>query len=325
MEMASLVDDETARAMVSEVSMDKSNCVLCESQVEQQMRPDRLMYQVNCRTCGTYMISVQLLLAWNGLEERKQKHLLSAKTREASDAGKPITLMTDNLSILLESIPRLATPLDNMDRFVLLLSKRQQRADVGVKLDATTDYPLVFAHDGDESNYLLQTLMAQDLVTIPYGGERLLLTPKGWERALELQRTQRDSNQAFVAMWFTKELGGVWEEGFRPALKSTGFDPYRVDRDQFNDKIDDHIVAEIRRSGLLVADFTGHRAGVYFEAGFATGLGIPVIYTCRETDIKEVQFDTRQYNHIVWTTAADLKSNLALRIAATLPGRTVEP
>jgi nucleoside 2-deoxyribosyltransferase len=31
----------------------------------------------------------------------------------------------------------------------------------------------------------------------------------------------------------------------------------------------------------MVCDLTGYRGGVYFEAGFAYGLGLPVIYTCR--------------------------------------------
>jgi nucleoside 2-deoxyribosyltransferase len=83
------------------------------------------------------------------------------------------------------------------------------------------------------------------------------------------------------------------------------------------------IVAEIRRSGLVVADFTGNRGGVYFEAGFAMGLGIPVIWTCRDTDINAVHFDTRQYNHIVWKEAGDLREQLQRRIEATIPGRAI--
>jgi nucleoside 2-deoxyribosyltransferase len=46
--------------------------------------------------------------------------------------------------------------------------------------------------------------------------------------------------------------------------------------------INDEIIAQIRRSRFMVCDLTGHRGGVYFEAGFAYGLGMPVIYTCRK-------------------------------------------
>jgi hypothetical protein len=78
----------------------------------------------------------------------------------------------------------------------------------------------------------------------------------------------------------------------------------------------------------LVADFTqgesGARGGVYYEAGFAHGLNLPVIFTCREDAIGKVHFDTRQYNHIVWETVEELRDKLAKRIAATVgdgPGK----
>ncbi len=76
-------------------------------------------------------------------------------------------------------------------------------------------------------------------------------------------------------------------------------------------------MAEIRRSGLVVADFTGQRQGVYYEAGFARGIGITVIPTCREDETEKLHFDTRQYNHIVWKEPADLADQLHDRIAAT--------
>ena len=59
-------------------------------------------------------------------------------------------------------------------------------------------------------------------------------------------------------------------------MEDTGFRALRIDMKQFNEKICDHIIAEIRRSRFLIADVTGHRAGVYFEAGYAMGLGLPV-------------------------------------------------
>ena len=122
-------------------------------------------------------------------------------------------------------------------------------------------------------------------------------------------------------MWFHTELDHVYENGFKAALDDTGYQSIRIDLIEHNEKICDRIVAEIRRSGLLIADITGNRPGVYFEAGFAMGLGLPVIWTCRDTDIDDVHFDTRQYNHIVWKDAADLKKRLADRIEATLPTR----
>jgi nucleoside 2-deoxyribosyltransferase len=93
----------------------------------------------------------------------------------------------------------------------------------------------------------------------------------------------------------------------------------RIDLEEHNDKIDDRIISEIRRSGLVVADFTGQRGGVYFESGFAMGLGIPVIRTCRKDNVDTLHFDTRQYSHVLWESPEELKEKLTNRIRATFP------
>ena len=54
----------------------------------------------------------------------------------------------------------------------------------------------------------------------------------------------------------------------------------------------------------MVADMTygknGHRGSVYYEVGFAHGLNIPVIFTCKKGFLNELAFDIRQYPHIAW-------------------------
>ena len=96
----------------------------------------------------------------------------------------------------------------------------------------------------------------------------------------------------------------VWENAIKPGIEDAGYEPVRVDRKEHVNKIDDEIVAELRRARFVVADFTcgqaGARGGVYYEAGFAHGRGVPVIFSCREDVIEKLHFDTRQYSHIVW-------------------------
>ena len=87
---------------------------------------------------------------------------------------------------------------------------------------------------------------------------------------------------------------------------------------EFNDKICDEIIAHIRKAKFVIADVTQHKTGVYFEAGFAMGLGKPVIWTCKEEDLEKVHFDTRQYNHIFWKDENDLYERLTRRIQATI-------
>lgn len=142
---------------------------------------------------------------------------------------------------------------------------------------------------------------------------------------LEQDTTAAESQTAFVAMWFASEMTGVYDDGIVPAVEELGYRPIRIDRREHNNKIDDEIIAEIRRARFVIADFScgpdGVRGGVYYEAGFAAGLGIPVIYMVRENDVGKLHFDTRQINHIVWADPTDLRQKLLNRIGATLGPR----
>lgn len=113
------------------------------------------------------------------------------------------------------------------------------------------------------------------------------IAAKGWERIDDLTYRTPSSPQAFVAMWFHQTTDDAYKDGIAPAIEANGFLPVRIDAKQHVNRIDDEIIAEIRKSTFVVADFTcakGQvRGGVYYEAGFAMGLRIPVIWTCKET------------------------------------------
>ena len=147
------------------------------------------------------------------------------------------------------------------------------------------------------------------------------VTISGHVRIAE-ESANTDASQAFVAMWFDDSVESAYDEGIAPAIRDCGFNAKIINRDSTVDKIDDAIIAQIRRSRFLVADFThgdeGARGGVYYEAGFAHGLGIPVIFTCRSDVIDEIHFDTRQYAHIVWNTTGELRDSLRDRILARI-------
>ena len=177
----------------------------------------------------------------------------------------------------------------------------------------------------DELIFLLDFLESASWLEKMPGGATLLnyrVTVSGHSYLAEIDHFLADSSQAFVAMWFNNSMDVVWEKGLRPAIKDTGYEPVRIDQKEHLNKIDDEIIAEIRRSRFLVADFTqgetGARGGVYYEAGFAHGLNIPVIFTCRRDSLEQVHFDTRQYPHIVWETPQQLRDSLANRISAVL-------
>jgi hypothetical protein len=148
-----------------------------------------------------------------------------------------------------------------------------------------------------------------------------MLTAKGYARIAEIEGANSGSTEAFIAMWFDPSMNNA-KTAIEEGIAEAGYKPVRIDDQEHNDKIDDAIIAAIRRSRFVVADFTqgesGARGGVYYEAGFAHGLNIPVIFTCHKEKLKTVHFDTRQYNHIAWDDAQDLRRRLAQRISATL-------
>lgn len=155
------------------------------------------------------------------------------------------------------------------------------------------------------------------------------ITTEGYARLADLEHQDSNSAKAFVAMWLDESTEEAWEKGIRPAINNASYEPVRIDQKEYANKIDDEIIAEIRRSRFLVADFThgenGVRGSVYYETGFAHGLDIPVIFSCRSDLINEIHFDTRQYNHIAWKTPEELREALEKRISAVLgdgPQRT---
>lgn len=143
------------------------------------------------------------------------------------------------------------------------------------------------------------------------------------------QATNVDLAQAFVAMWFDPSMDEAYRLSIEPAISEAGYKALRIDQKLHNNKIDDEIIAEIRRSKFLVADFTqgddGARGGVYYEAGFAQGLGLKVIFTCRKDAIDKVHFDTNHYNHVVWATPAELFKGVKDRILAEFGQGPVSP
>jgi len=274
-----------------------------------------------CPSCGTYIADGELLESQRQSGEPPlagpNAYILSGVLRRASNKGVPLRVSFANADDLASAAAPPESPMDAMDLILRDLLHRQQSAADTV-LYQQNDYPVAFAKNGEEFQFLLEQLAKEKLIEMPQP-KHWRLTVDGWKRVRQLRQRRLESEQAFVAMWFTDELRSAWEDGFSPALRDAGYNPLRIDSVEHNEKIDDRIVAEIRRSALLVADFTGGRGGVYFEAGLAVGLDIPVIWTCRSDHVDQLHLDTRQYNHIVWKRVADLRERLVQRIRATAP------
>jgi hypothetical protein len=152
------------------------------------------------------------------------------------------------------------------------------------------------------------------------------LSIQGWERVHELMKEAKDSRKAFMAMKFgDPRLDEIFRDHFKPAVKQTGFTLSRLDEEPRAGLIDDRMRLEIRTSRFLIADLTHGNAGAYWEAGFAEGLGRPVIYTCRKDVFDDPQrrphFDTNHHLTVVWDPEAIERAVEELKtvIRVTLP------
>jgi hypothetical protein len=307
-------------------------CKLCDrslkdAQVQKLHEP--VVWRVSCERCGVYVMSHLAFRSAPPPEVKALRYVLSALARIRTETGadplvieneiwgSPERLEAHVAGLVPWTVP--AKVLATLE----LLGERSSVPGQEIMLDGETDYPLVYCREGDELVYYLEYLRVAHLIELrtELGSTKTwsTISVKGWEkldRESGIDGTKRE--QGFVAMWFDESLREVFEKSIEPLSAETGFRMLRMDRKQFNDKICDQILKEIRRSRFVIADVTGHRQGVYFEAGFALGLGIPVIWTCRQSDLKDAHFDTRQYNHIVWKDGADLQAQLGDRIAATI-------
>jgi len=122
-----------------------------------------------------------------------------------------------------------------------------------------------------------------------------MLKPKGYAKLAEIKGTNSTSQQGFVAMWFGEPVKAAYDEALEPAIRAAGYLPLRIDQKNHIGKVDDEIIAEIRRSRFVVCDFTCEkgkpRGNVYYEAGFAKGLNIPVFWTVRADSLDDLQLE----------------------------------
>ncbi len=290
-------------------------CVICSQPVETAGRVDTGdEFYFECALCGSFTLTgTALELAPDLSEEEKAKFRGWVHDQNVLNAVPTISSET------LKTIKSVRVPsfAEKADRLLLRLVSKTSRLGQRVALGPELIGP-IYGNSVQEVGYVAEYLEAKSqLKKLPGGGE-FRVTPEGYIRADELRFHERSSSQGFVAMWFSDDLRDVYDSGFAKGIQGAGYDPFRVDRHEHANKIDDEIIAQIRRSRFVVADFTGHRGGVYFEAGFALGIEMPVVWTCRKDDLSELHFDIRQFNCIDWDAPDDLATRLQVRIEALL-------
>jgi hypothetical protein len=297
-------------------------CPLCgqPAEVYRTKEPPQF-FEGHCETCGDICITASAVEKAGSLN---QKHLISAWTRRHPDPGPADILVDDDIDLILKDTPDLSVP-EKLDRTLGVIAAMTAFPGENSQFRGSHDYPLIYAHGSTEAYFYVRQLA--NLGYVNHDPPSTMVLAAGYRRLFELQTASRDSTFAFVAMWFDPSMSSVYQNAIAPAIEQAGYRPIRIDREQHVNRIDDEIIGRIRGSRFMVADFTGQRAGVYFEAGFMLGLRRTVIWMCKRDEMAKLHFDTRQYNFIDYPTVADAKKRLYDRILAIEgegPGATKE-
>lgn len=353
---------------VGEEYMTNNKCLLCGSEIkEYPIMGDTNCICVDCSNCGEYNITrnadwwLKKAIGkalhddefFYGSEEKqeefnKQLFILSSYIslyNEKEDAVKRIlTVDFDFIKMVLTSsfIPR--TPEEKIESILKYIHKKT--AFYGEFFYVSCN--VIYSDNKKELGNLIKELvdngyLKQKKDGLPYQKTSeddfiyytiipLSITLKGISFLREKSSIQ-ERDKCFIAMWFDPKMDKVWDEVIKPACEETGYKPIRIDKEQFNDDINDHIISEIRESFFVIADLTGFRGGVYYEAGFARGLGKEVILCCKdgyEVNIKYYgsgeektekgpHFDVNHINIIFWNDdLLAFKKRLKDRILATV-------
>lgn len=153
-------------------------------------------------------------------------------------------------------------------------------------------------------------IFAVDSATLAsYDALDIGLTLDGWQRYEAEQKGQTFANYGFMALKFGDEvLDPFLREHIKPAIESIGMQ-LRDMRDCSKAGIIDNLMRiEIRDSAFVLVDLTHDNPGAYWEAGYAEGLGKPVLYICERTkfDAAKTHFDTNHCTTVVWDAESPL-------------------
>ena len=281
------------------------NCKICFTTLNEANHINDIIY---CTYCGAY----KTLLTFDSdlYKDRSSFYKVSSWIKEQNEVFKEVPLVTN------EKFDELLTLKDKKlkEKFNLLIfnlfklkgySFNINELKVKSWIKDDTEFFLLF-----EKFINLNFIKGSCTRSINGGGVFTFneLTFDGLSYLEELQEPNINSKNIFVAFNFEDSLKDIFNVSLKTEIEKEGFNYVVVNQDNVdhNKSINDEIIVKLKSSRIVIADFTNHRNSVYFEAGYAMGMNIPIIWTCQAGHENDMSFDTRQFPHIVWKDEKDL-------------------
>jgi len=300
-------------------------CHICNSEA-QITRINFNLEFVECIRCSSYNLSKDAKSLNIPTEEKRIA--ISHWIRKKSENKEPINISHSILKILIEEA-ELPNPNEQVNNLIRWLGKNIKYYNETKKVSSKILASVIGVKDKKGILYVAGHLQDNNFLTFntDYKLEsdiKFQLTFKGWEKYEELKHPDIISGYAFMAMQYKdKEHNEIYKKYFKKAVKQTGFELRRLDEVLTAGLIDNQLRVEIMNCQFLLADLTNDNNGAYWEAGFAEGLGKPVIYLCEKKhfDNFKTHFDTSHHTTIIWEKdKIELAmKNLKATIRATLP------
>ncbi|UBM61360.1 nucleotide-binding protein [Candidatus Sulfidibacterium hydrothermale] len=263
---------------------------------------------------------------------KKNKHLIAGailnKQLSAANYDEEycFTLILDDLEEKLKKIIYPKTPKEKIDNLLKTLYQLQnfdgEIVDISKVVKKPEFYYKHFFKSADECIYYLKELDYQGLIECHFLNDTeypidFQITFKGLNYYLNLMEQGNLSNKCFVAMSFDPQMKET-RDAIKDAILKNDFEPVIIDEQliESSQTINDAIIFAIKSCKFCIADFSQQKDGVYFESGFAVGLGKPVIYTCHKDWFSKSHFDTNHFPHIIYETNKELTEKLDIKIKA---------
>lgn len=308
-------------------------CPVCDAQATRR-EPDptgRDAIEIDCPHCGRFAISGSLESTLPDLRLREpdaSAKLSHALRRSQEGSDRPLFSTYTAEAVLKQPLPR---PREQADLLVRWLAEHVAGPGETLWIEYSTHGAVVGSKSSAGFALVLDHLFESGLVTGQLsktigGGDRAhaTLSFAGWDHYEELRRGGRVYRKAFMAMKFGDALlDQVLEQVFKPSALRAGFQLFKLTDVPKAGLIDNRLRVEIQASDFIVADLTHDNLGAYWEAGYAEGLGKPVIYTCEKSRFEQAKthFDTNHHLTILWDAAAPevCSQEFIATIRATLP------
>lgn len=307
--------------------MSDQKCPICSSVVKESGKGGSAdFHDYKCPVCGPFTITRTALhnLRSERITEKKSA-ILSHAIRRMQKQGSWPEIDSKILDIIMEN-NYLPSPAEQADNLILWLGDNIDAPGIEISVNPDLHKAIIGAVNNNNFHFVVSSLIEKGLVLSQRDTVKWLVTLsfKGWERYELIKKGALDSRKAFMAMPFGNDLiDKVYSDYFKRAVEQTGFNLFRIDEKPKAGSIDDRLRVEIRTSRFLIAELTDGNHGAYWEAGFAEGLGKPVIYSCEKSyfENKGSHFDTNHLHTVLWESndLEDAAERLKITIRATLP------